>query len=308
MNSKILPDNVEVLLATYNGEIFLAELLDSLLAQVDVRISLLVSDDGSQDKTLQILDSYKDKFASYKFLKGPQKGPQANFFFLLSQSTGTYVALCDQDDIWEKNHLKNSVVRLRAVGPSVTFSTVTEFPSGVSKPTRIWPEKVRIKRIENILFVNQVRGCTIVMNRSFVEIILRKLPEHAIMHDWWIALVGMSYNCLTFTKIPEVKYRLHLNNVLGGSASTNTRLKRLVKIIRSGSFDTIEQIRDLSLIHAHQMTDQLLDSISIWTQPISLYSLRKQVFVGARYRSKVTEEVVLRCLFIWVWLIKSRKK
>ncbi len=302
MDSGAKPINVQVLLATFNGEKFLAEQLDSLLAQNDVRVSLLVSDDGSQDKTLEILNKYKNSFSEIKILNGPKMGPQANFFYLLSKSSGKYVALCDQDDIWEENHLKDSVARLGSSGPRVTFSAVTEFWSDYSKPNRIWPRKIRIENIENLLFENQARGCTIVMNRSFVEIINTKLPERSIMHDWWIALVGISLGCLSANAQPEVRYRIHKNNFVGANPTLKTKVRRLGRILSNGSQIAIGQIQDLNSIYSTKMIEKSRNTTAIWIRPVRTKSLFKQVFILARYRGTLVEEFLLRFLLILMWL------
>jgi glycosyltransferase involved in cell wall biosynthesis len=300
--------NVEVLLATFNGEKYLEEQLDSLLAQKGVKVSLLVSDDGSKDRTLEILNSYRNSFTKFKILKGPKKGPQANFFYLISQSKSEYVALCDQDDIWEPDHLKNSLQRVTPGKPGVTFSAVTEFYTAQNRKQKVWPKKIRIARIENILFENPARGCTIVMNRPFIEILLRKLPRQAIMHDWWIALVGMSYECLTATAIPEVRYRIHENNAVGPTPSIKIKLKRLLKIIRSGSLLTIDQIRNLHAIHFEYIDELMLHALTSWTLPTQTNSLKKQVLAACRYRSNFVEEVILRGNLILVWIKIYRRR
>jgi glycosyltransferase involved in cell wall biosynthesis len=293
---------VEVLLATYNGEKYLIEQLDSLIAQVGVSISLLVSDDGSEDKTLQILNFYKSKIANMKILKGPRMGVKANFFYLLSQSKGKIVALCDQDDIWDPEHLKKSIARLAHEKPSLTFSSVREFNAVDPAKFSVWPKKLRIHRIENILFENPARGCTMVMNREFVEIVETALPDNAIMHDWWIALVGVSYNCISGVKTPEIKYRVHSHNAIGPTPGLDIRAKRFKKIIKGGSLPAIPQIRALSEIHGSNMTNQSRKALSIWVPPIGLGNLLNQIFCLARYRFNIIDEMILRLMFTWVWL------
>jgi glycosyltransferase involved in cell wall biosynthesis len=292
---------VEVLLATYNGEKYLAEQLDSLIAQIGVSVSLVVSDDGSDDNTLQILSSYKSKFASIEILKGPKMGPQANFFYLLSQSKGEFIALCDQDDIWEPGHLQASVTRLNPKKPSMTFSSVREFDSTNPAKNRSWPKKIRIQHIENILFENPARGCTMVMNKQFLQIVKSMVPKNSIMHDWWIALVGLSYGCISFSLTPEINYRLHQNNTVGTTPGLATRVKRLIKIIKSASLSTILQMQELHEIHGKMMIRQSKNSISNWITPVKISSLLRQVFCFTRYRQKIIEDVVLRVIFIWVW-------
>jgi glycosyltransferase involved in cell wall biosynthesis len=298
---------VEVLLATYNGETYLAEQLDSLLAQTDVIISLLVSDDGSQDKTLEIIDSYKDFFHEFQLLHGPGKGPQSNFFFLLQQSKGEFVALCDQDDVWEKSHLIKSVNRLTPGKASVTFSAVREFSRNPAGFNRIWPKKIRIYSIENILFENPARGCTIVMTRPFVDIVRSKVPKVSIMHDWWIVLVALGGGYLSSTGVPEVNYRIHENNAVGATPHFSVKMLRLTSILHNGSLPPLEQIRELDGLQSIHLTDQVTRSLAIWRKPIKFKSLLRQVFGWSRHRSNLFEEILLRITFIFVWIRDGAK-
>jgi glycosyltransferase involved in cell wall biosynthesis len=297
------PINIEVLLATYNGEKYLAEQLDSLLAQVDVSISLTVSDDGSQDGTLEILEKYRKSFCNFKILNGPQRGPQANFFYLLSKSTADYVALCDQDDIWEREHLKKSLSRLGSAGPMVTFSSVNEFFTDQPEVSRVWPKKIRIRNIENILFENPARGCTIVMNKEFVRLVTDKIPEFSIMHDWWIALVGISFNCLSAASTPEVRYRIHQDNHVGSSPSLSIKLRRARRNLSSGQLATIDQLSSLDDIFSSMMIKKSKLSVSNWIAPVTSLDLFKQVCSRNRFRSSRIEDLGIRCIFIWKWLM-----
>jgi glycosyltransferase involved in cell wall biosynthesis len=121
--------NIEVLLATYNGAAYLGAFLESLAQQVGVSIDLRVSDDGSTDSTLIILESYRESFNSLVVTAGPEKGPSENFFSLIAKAKSKYVALADQDDIWEPTHLINSIDRLASSGdvPALSFTRVSEF-------------------------------------------------------------------------------------------------------------------------------------------------------------------------------------
>jgi glycosyltransferase involved in cell wall biosynthesis len=294
--------SVEVLLATFNGAKYLAEQLDSLLAQTGVEISLIVSDDGSKDQTLEILDKYKDFFSNFIILHGPGRGPQANFFFLLQNSRGAYVALCDQDDIWESNHLLSSVNRLDPDKPEVTCSVVREFTASPQNYSAIWPKKIKIDNIERILFENLVRGCTIVMNRLFVDVLVSNQPADSVMHDWWIALLAKGKDCLIFSPIPEVNYRIHEGNAVGKSPSFLTKFRRFLTILTNGYLPTLSQLREFLLLHTSDITGETIELLMKWQKPITLKKLFWQIFGRSRYRSNTFEELVIRLTFIWVWV------
>ena len=102
------PYKVLVILATFNGEKYLSQFLDSLRSQEEVLISLLISDDNSTDNTLNIAIDYSNRFENLWIIKGQSKGPCLNFMKTLSSDFTNqfeFIALADQDDIWLKNHL-----------------------------------------------------------------------------------------------------------------------------------------------------------------------------------------------------------
>jgi glycosyltransferase involved in cell wall biosynthesis len=95
---------VAILLGTYNGEKFLAEQLDSLENQTHKNWIIIASDDGSTDRTLEILQQYQAKWPVGKLtvLNGPKKGFCQNFLSLACNNIirADYYAFCDQDDVW----------------------------------------------------------------------------------------------------------------------------------------------------------------------------------------------------------------
>ena len=99
--------SVIVLLSTYNGERYLRQQIDSLLNQKNVSLRILARDDGSNDATMSILKEYADKHDIFSYYQGENCGPAKSFLDLISKAEkADYYALCDQDDIWEINHLE----------------------------------------------------------------------------------------------------------------------------------------------------------------------------------------------------------
>ena len=91
---------ISVCLASYNGEKYIKEQLDSILSQLNDEDELIVSDDGSTDSTPEILSSYSEQFPILRIVKGPGKGVIKNFEYAISLAKGELIFLSDQDDIW----------------------------------------------------------------------------------------------------------------------------------------------------------------------------------------------------------------
>jgi rhamnosyltransferase len=208
-----LPE-VEVLLATFNGEAFIAEFLESLLQQEGVRIHLRVSDDGSTDETLEIVKTYEDKFESFKILIGPAKGPNANFLYLIEESSHEYVALADQDDLWEKEKLITQISHLRGSAPQLICHDrrVIDVKGSEIRCSQI---RVRVLNLKNALVENVVFGNTILLNQQGVDLIRSHKSSNLFIYDSYIYLIFSCFGQITFIQKPLTDYRLHNNNLVG---------------------------------------------------------------------------------------------
>ncbi len=291
---------VDVLLATFNGELYLAEQLDSLLNQVGVVINLLVSDDGSTDATVDILNQFREKFFTFKFFKGPGIGPAANFMYLLSKSTGKFVAFCDQDDVWNPEHLMNSVDKLgiNQPNPRLTFSSMIPF-SESEATFQPWPSKRFSPTIHKFIAENHARGCTIVMNRAAVKLILSRNSKKMIMHDWWCVLVVLTCGEVFYIKEPQIRYRIHEKNFTK-KKERNLNLK--VKFLVTRRWEPRSQLVELFQLHRDDMNEYEQAYIentlkffegNLFTRIFGLILNRD------RFRSKFKDEIFLRIGFLF---------
>jgi glycosyltransferase involved in cell wall biosynthesis len=302
-----LPE-VEVLLATFNGAAFLQEFLASLSSQVGVKIHLSVSDDGSTDSTLKIVDSHKHKFESFKILNGPRTGPASNFFHLINQATQGFVALADQDDVWLPNHLVDSINRLIPTQelPSLTFSSVLEFENNQNRE-KLWPIRFPGDDIRTVLTENLARGCTFVLNSAAINLINMHKPKNAIMHDWWILLLIFSSGRVTWSTNPEVRYRLHQNNSVGGKPNLKIRSNRFFKNFRSRDLSTVRQADELLSNFSWSMSSQKRYEIGSFLRDIysPLLTGRWNLLLWRnRFRSSYVDELAVRVAFV----VQRRKK
>ena len=93
-----------VVMATYNGEKYIKEQIDSILKNMNDCDELIISDDGSTDNTIKLINEYQDK--RIKLINGPRKGVKQNFANAIENATGKYIFLSDQDDIWMENKMR----------------------------------------------------------------------------------------------------------------------------------------------------------------------------------------------------------
>ena len=238
-------DKVIVLLSTYNGERYLAEQLESLVAQKDVDVEILVRDDGSKDATVAMLDEWQEKGA-LSWYTSANLGPGKSFIHLLQTATpGNYYAFCDQDDVWLPEKLSVTMDKMRAVeaenpGKPVIIHTdmnvvdesLNVIHESFWRSSGLRPDVLRT--FPYLCTCNSVNGCTIVMNSAARELILEKYVEHdIIIHDVISALtVAYHGGIIDYVDAPTVLYRQHSANVVGAMEYSKARAikERLLSI------------------------------------------------------------------------------
>lgn len=208
---------IQVLMSTFNGEKFLDEQLESIMAQDGVKISVLVRDDGSSDGTQEILNKWQEN-RKLTFYTGDNLRPAKSFMNLIEQAPDVdYYALADQDDVWENDKLKCAVSYLeqsdKAI-PALYFSQTQLVDENLQPlPT---PQLLPSCTFYEGLIAHYATGCTFVFNRALLELVRQYKPSYISMHDLWLynlclAVGGNIY----FDPMPHIKYRQHGNNVIG---------------------------------------------------------------------------------------------
>lgn len=220
---------IEVLLATYNGERFLREQIESILAQDYENLTVLARDDGSSDSTADILLSYEREFPE-RFRVMPSSpgtgNPKLNFLLLMKASTAAYVCLSDQDDLWLPDKVRKAMSLMRQLEsqwgehtPALVFSDLRVvdqqlLPLKESMWAHFGVAPEFIERFATLLNKNVVTGCTTMLNRRLVAL-SQRMSDEAVMHDHWIAMVACAFGKSAFVREQLVLYRQHGRNALG---------------------------------------------------------------------------------------------
>jgi glycosyltransferase involved in cell wall biosynthesis len=227
---------VAVLIATFDGEAYLAAQLDSLAAQEGVEVQVFARDDGSTDGTLAILGKYAGRWPGLAApFGGVRLGPAASFLELLAKAPGDFdgYAFCDQDDVWLPDKLKRAMCRLNddAEGrPGLYCSRVLRVDQDLKSPR---PARIDSDgRFEHLLFENIAYGNTVVINPAARSLI----AEHArtagiIMHDWWCALVVAAFGTVVYDERPGILYRQHGGNQIGAAPGRWAEITRHVAML-----------------------------------------------------------------------------
>lgn len=231
-----------VLLSTYQGERYLREQLDSILAQKDVRVTLLVRDDGSRDGTLAILREYEAR-GCLTLLTGPNIGYRHSFMELCKQAPAAdYYAFADQDDVWLPEKLSHAIGQLRACGdvPALcaaefrmtdeTLRPIPDAPSAFIVAPAVYRKADPAQRIRTGCVMNDITGfgCTQVWNAALHEIIRsHPLPRVEMDHDTILGMTALLCGEYLPLAQADLLYRQHGQNVSGRQTGISRLLHRL---------------------------------------------------------------------------------
>ena len=239
--------SIEILLATFQGERFLAAQLDSILAQTHEDWHLTLRDDGSTDGTLAVAEGYASRYPGRIAVltrATPSGSAAANFLELLAASTARYVMLADQDDVWLPDKVARTVEAMTALearlGAGVPALVHTDLSVVDADLNVLEPSLVRSQvldggevRLSALVAQNPVTGCTVMVNRALADLV-RTPADGVAMHDWWLALLAGAFGGLTFVDVPTVLYRQHGGNVVGARSARTLRYKLARALDRDG--------------------------------------------------------------------------
>lgn len=221
---------ISVCMATYNGERFIKQQIDSILPQLDSDDELIISDDGSTDGTLEIIASYKDE--RIKVLHHTRENstyypkmsvPYASFNFenALRAAKGDFIFLSDQDDIWLPQKIATCLKLLQ------TNDYVLSNFSVIDEQGKLVMEKMYEKKpfsnnvLRNCIYPN-FWGCCACFNRKILEKAL-PFPKSVCLHDFWIGLVATKVGKMAWFEKPLVLHRVgNQNTSTGGKKSSNS--------------------------------------------------------------------------------------
>ena len=232
---------VSILLAAYNGEKYIAELIESILSQTFEDFKLYIHDDKSTDGTFYVATEYA--------MKNPQRvlalrnkentgGANLNFIKMMVEYKDDYVMLCDQDDIWLPDKIEKSLRKMKKMEQAYGAST----PLLVHTDLKVVDENLNVirssyrrmanigykfKALNNLVTMNVQTGCTIMYNRALADLIVDE-PDFFVMHDWWSALIAAAFGEIGSVYKQTVLYRQHGGNDVGAKKARSPKYIKYV--------------------------------------------------------------------------------
>lgn len=237
-----MDEQIDILLATYNGEKYLKEQIDSILNQTYKNIRLIVSDDCSKDETSIILKEYEKIDDRVKvYIQQQNLGVVKNIEFLLNKVESKYYMLSDQDDFWLENKVEKSLEKLRAINADLVFGDLEVVDKDLNTMYDSFGDYMKLNdKIHKYInsdrlnyIYNCVTGCTVLAKKETIDYIL-PLPivSKYVIHDYWIGLMVSIHGKVAYMDEKYIKYRQHGNNQVGTE-----------KI--SHGFNKLDQVREL---------------------------------------------------------------
>ncbi|WP_051484402.1 glycosyltransferase family 2 protein [Shewanella waksmanii] len=229
--------DVCVLLATYNGEKFIAQQINSIFKQQNVHAAIILRDDGSSDATLDVVTELAKEFSSFsvtiKKNSTSTTGHVSNFSALCDLARnydGSYFCFSDQDDVWHKDKLskmKRRMLQLEAqYGSNTPILIHSDLRVVDEELTVIADSFVKFQGLPSpnehdfpkFLYQNVVTGCTTFFNRALLEL-ASPIPSEVLVHDWWFAQCAKLHGVLDYIDEPLIDYRQHGRNAIGAKSS-----------------------------------------------------------------------------------------
>lgn len=218
-----------ILLAAYNGAAYIRQQIDSILQQDYPNIQLVLSDDGSQDGTQEILAEYEAEYPGRVIWhqSGKRFGKaQTHFMHLLRTfHDADYIMFSDQDDVWHPDKVRKTLQKMREIEKD------TSVPALVHTDLRVVDRELNMiapsfckysningnrLKLNQLLVQNVVTGCTVMINHELAKLACAEIAEdRVIMHDWWMAMLAAACGATGFLDEATIEYRQHGSNSVG---------------------------------------------------------------------------------------------
>lgn len=253
---------ISIAMATFNGERFLKEQLDSIITQSVPPTEIVVCDDCSIDSTIQILEEYQRKsLIPISIVQNEANlGYCRNFQKAISLCTGEFIALADQDDIWEINKLQRLLEEIKEFDAVCTDALLVDSDNkslGMKLSEKI--DVVPPKNIFDAVHTYFVTGGTLLVRKLFVHSLL-PFPDSVVYHDYWIGVNAFFSNGIVYLNEPLERYRQHsvnqvgsgsrniikrLLDILQGKTRFSSEYKKIIKTIRTVRFPHLTSLSEL---------------------------------------------------------------
>ena len=298
---------VGVLMSTYNGEKYIREQLDSIFEQEDVNVKLFVRDDGSADRTRNILKEYAVTYELMDLSDGERVGPGESFMRLLCKAKEKielqYFAFADQDDIWKTDKIERAVRAIENSGdkvPTVYFSSFS-YVNEDGETIRESAPQDKYLSFHNTLFYTPGLGFTIVFNRLACRAFILEADPGNEMHDRWLIRCASAFGKVLFDSVCTASHVRHSSAVTSGDNRYFDLLKTYFKdeLFGDRSKDESKKLSHFSAVFYDELSFEQKHELDIFTNDDGIISRLRKAFFPKRLRPTLISDLLLRVLFLF---------
>ncbi|WP_158649197.1 glycosyltransferase [Lactiplantibacillus plantarum] len=249
---------IAILLSSYNGEIYIREQIETIINQTNYEWDLFIRDDGSTDKTLDVINYFVKKYEHIHLVQDDlgNIGPLRSFKELLTYANDfQYVMFCDQDDIWKRDKIEVTLKKMLTLEKKDNFVLVYtnyEIKRQAKLTTAYQSNMQAVSIANNILVQSWLMGCTMMMNNNLASFAC-DIPIVAENHDNWYAKVAALIADIGYVHETTMIHQLHDHNVTSRLNSSNkiVQLKSLISWFKTrneefdNQYSTIIELREL---------------------------------------------------------------
>ena len=288
---------VSVVMCTYNGEKFLEEQIDSIVNQTYPVYELIIQDDNSIDNTWDILKTYEEKYSFIKVFRNEKaKGINKNFISAIQRAKGEYIAVSDQDDIWDSHKIEHQI-------NSIENKMLS---SGFSRPFSDKGIKIHFDRripnydLERVVYLSSLAGHTMLFRKDFMDVVpdVDKWASF-LLYDHLFQIIAAAYDSISFCDEILVYQRRHISaatygipfsydKTFSGIMNYLSRTYSLYRKLRPFMRDHFLQIYELlSSLPEEAIAKEEARKMALYQSQKSFFSFLKLQYICVRLRNKI---------------------
>lgn len=206
-------------MSTYNGALYVAEQVESILQQTYTALEIIIADDASTDNTYEILRSFAEKDNRIVLYRNEKNlGYNISFSQASAKTTGAFIAISDQDDVWELDKIEKQIQKIKEDKDTVLVHCISVRFEEKAKPHLRSIKKMNFFRgndIKSFYLANYVLGHAMLFKRLLLEVSLPFPPN--VYYDWWLAVYACVIGKIDFVNEILVWHRMHQTNATGAA-------------------------------------------------------------------------------------------
>lgn len=302
-----------IVMATYNGEKYIREQLESLINQSWKNISICIRDDGSTDNTLSIIEEYKEKLdksnsgIEINIIDNGGKNlgyPECFYELLRKAKEADYYFLCDQDDVWNNKKVELMINRMEKEDSNKPLLCMSAFEYCNLELKHLKNSTKVTKDIEymNVIYdLMEAFGFSLALNKELKNVILNHIPVTTGRKDWWILMTAAALGKVVYEDECLAKYRRHneavtfSNTTEGVLSKVGRRLKEFV--VNDSNKVIVKSLKEFREVYDLELSDKDKKLLDTFTSN-SFFSRFKKAFYPGRLRSSLKDEIAFRMLFL----------